>query len=238
MSYVRLGNPNPQEEYLNQSVTRIELWDGIDDPEFIDLTLSTENDRVLSMIGRSLKEEHRNYSVAIAELEQIMGVHSAGEAPTWVESDDPVLAEAVGSYFNCHVGEPLNILTTVGRDALHSQHMNTAAQPASFNYMALTANSTAVSAASTTLTAEIATGGGGLVRAQATYAHTGSATTTTLTKTFTANGSDSLSVTIAKIGIFNASSVGTLGYETLLSSTATLTVSGDNITVTWTGTLS
>lgn len=130
------------------------------------------------------------------------------------------------------------MLTTVGRDAIHAQHMSTGAQPASFNYIALTANSTAPSAASTTLTGEITTGGGGLVRAQATYAHTGGATTSTLTKTFTANGSDSLPVTIAKIGVFNASSSGTLGYETLLSATATLSASGDNVAVTETVTIS
>jgi hypothetical protein len=32
--------------------------------------------------------------------------------------------------------------------------------------------------------------------------------------------------------VLNAASVGTLGYETLLNATATLTVSGDNTTVT------
>jgi hypothetical protein len=51
---------------------------------------------------------------------------------------------------------------------------------------------------------------------------------------FTANGSDSLPVTISKLGVFNASSSGTLGYETLLNATATLTTSGDNVTVTHT----
>jgi hypothetical protein len=161
-----------------------------------------------------------------------MGVHSAGAAPDWVDSDDEEFAKALAKHFDCPVGEPMMLLTTVGRDALHSQHMNTAAQPAAFNYIAVTANATAPSAASTTLTAEISTAGGGLLRAQATYAHTASTNTTTLTKTFTANGSDSLPVTIAKIGVFNASTVGTLGYETLLSSTATLTASGDNVAIT------
>lgn len=130
------------------------------------------------------------------------------------------------------------MLTNAGRDALHAQHLSTSAQPASFNYIALTANSTAPSAASTTLTAEIATGGGGLIRAQATYAHTAGTSTSTLTKTFTANGSDSLPVTIAKIGIFNASSSGTLGYETLLTTTATLSAVADNVALTETVTAS
>lgn len=126
------------------------------------------------------------------------------------------------------------MLVNAGRDGLHGQHLGTAAQPASFNYMCLSANSSAESAANTTLPGEITTGGGGLVRAQATYAHTTGTNTSTLTKTFTANGSDSLSVVIAKIGVLNASSVGTLGYEKLLASTATLNVAGDNIAVTHT----
>jgi hypothetical protein len=68
----------------------------------------------------------------------------------------------------------------------------------------------------------------------ATYAHTTGTNTSTLTATFTANGSDTLAVTLAKIGVLNASTVGTLGYETLLGSTATLTVSGDNAAITHT----
>lgn len=128
--------------------------------------------------------------------------------------------------------------TNVGIDAISKQVADTAAQPAAFNYIALTANATAPSASDTTLTAEITTAGGGLLRAQAVFAHTNGTATFTLTKTFTANGSDSLPVTLAKIGVFNAASVGTMGFETLLGATATLTVSGDNTTITDTFTVS
>lgn len=124
------------------------------------------------------------------------------------------------------------LLTNAGRDALHKQHLDTATQPAAANYMALSANTTAVSAASTTLPGEIVTGGGGLIRAQATFAHTNGTNTSTLTKTFTANGSDSLPVTLHKIGVLNASSSGTLFYETNLNADATLTTSGDSTTIT------
>jgi len=128
------------------------------------------------------------------------------------------------------------LLTTVGRDALHRQHSDTAAQPAAFNYMAVSANVTAVSAASTTLPGEIVSGTtGGLGRAQATFAHTNGTNTSTLTLTFTASGTG-LPVTVAKIGILNAVSVGTLGYETMLNATATLTTAGDNVAITWTWT--
>lgn len=130
------------------------------------------------------------------------------------------------------------MLTNAGRDLAAAAVFTTSTQPAAANYIALTANSSAPSASDTTLTGEITTGGGGLIRAQATYAHTGGTATATLTKTFTANGSDSLPVTLAKIGVFNAASSGTMAYETLLSATATLSASGDNIVLTETITVS
>lgn len=108
---------------------------------------------------------------------------------------------------------------------------------AAANYIALTANTTAPAAGDTTLTAEITTAGGGLIRAQATYAHTAGASTYTLTKTFTTNGSDSLPVTVGKIGVFNASSSGTMVFETLVSPTATLSAVGDQLTITETVTI-
>lgn len=130
------------------------------------------------------------------------------------------------------------MLTNGGRDNALNASYGTSTQPAASNYMALTANSTTPSAGNTTLASEIATGGGGLIRAQATYAHTPGAATATLTKTFTANGSDSLPVTIAKIALFTASSSGTMTNETLLNATATLTTSGDQVTITDTVTAS
>lgn len=99
-------------------------------------------------------------------------------------------------------------------------------------YMALTANATAVGAGDTSLTAEITTGGGGLIRKICTYAHTGGAASYTLTAVYTANGSDTLPVTIAKVGIFNSLISGQMLFETLLGTTATLSLSGDQLTVT------
>lgn len=131
------------------------------------------------------------------------------------------------------------MLTNAGRDFVASALGDRSGSRAAVaDYIALTANSTSPAAGNTTLASEIATGGGGLVRAQATYAHTNGQATYTLTKTFTANGSDSLPVTVAKVGIFNAGSSGTLAWETLLSSTATLSASGDALTVTQTITVS
>lgn len=127
--------------------------------------------------------------------------------------------------------------TNAGHDFQAAVMGNRGSQPAAGDYMALTANATAPAAGDTTLTAEIATGGGGLIRKQATYAHTAGTNTYTLTGVFTANGSDALPVTVAKYGIFNASSAGTLVFETLLGSTATITASGDQLTVTVTVTM-
>lgn len=253
MTVALLGNPAPQMQvpeldeagvatgrqvsiaapHLNQSETRVEMREGFDDPEIVDLALSTNNDRILSMIGRELGKDFRKYAVGVAEIEQVMATHAGGASPTWVScGDDPEFAKAIAKHFDCPVMQPTMLLTNAGRDALHGQHLGTSTQPASLNYMALSANATAPSTASTTLPGEITTAGGGLLRAQATYAHTAGTNTSTLTKTFTANGSDTLPVTIAKIGVLNATSVGTLGYETLLNATATLSASGDNLTVT------
>src|ERR1044072_559745 len=131
------------------------------------------------------------------------------------------------------------MLPNAGRDFVASALGDRSGSRAAVaDYIALTANSASPAAGDTTLAGEITTGGGGLVRAQATYAHTNGQATYTLTKTFTANGSDSLPVTIAKVGIFNASSSGTPAWETLPSAPATLSATGDALTCTETITLS
>lgn len=107
-------------------------------------------------------------------------------------------------------------------------------------YMALTANSSAPAAGDTSLSGEITTAGGGLVRKLAVYAHTTGASTYTLTGSYTANGSDSLPVTIAKMATFNSivGGSGLMLHETLLTpSSATLSASGDPLTVTQTVTM-
>jgi hypothetical protein len=128
------------------------------------------------------------------------------------------------------------MLTNAGRDALHNQHLGDS-QPASFQYMALSANTDPSSASNTTLPGEITTAGGGLVRGLATHGHTTGANFSTLTKTFTANANDTLPVTVSKVGVFNASSSGTMGYETLLETTATFSAVGGQHTVTHTFTI-
>lgn len=245
MIMVRLGNPSPmmQEErdgvkvsipasHLNQSVTTFDMREGFNDPEHVELSLSTRNERMLSMIADTLGPEHRRYAVGVMEIESAMATHSGGQPPTWVDCDDLEFAAAIAVHFGCMIGEPVALLTTGGRDAIHAQVLGTSAQPAASNYIGLTANATAASASDTTLTAEITTAGGGLIRKQATYAHTTGTNTSTLTATFAANGSDSLPVIVAKIGVFNGSTAGTMTFETLMNATATFNLSGDSMTLT------
>lgn len=109
-------------------------------------------------------------------------------------------------------------------------------------FVGLSANASP-SSSDTALTSEIVTSGGGLIRKPAPYAHTASATTYTLTPVFTANGSDSLPVTVASIGVFQdvpstpTTAAGQPIFTTSLSATATLAASGDQLTVTETVTM-
>lgn len=253
---VVLGNSNPHHQYpvfhpetgehvgfrgapakhLQQSTTRMEMQMDFADPEHVRLALSTDNDRQLANIARALPDEHRIYSIGVQHVEQVVDVHAGGAKPAWVTSTDPAFAKAIGEYYGIPYGAPgaeqKALLTSVGRDAVHNQHLGTGTSVPPFNFVAVTASTLAPASGDTVLTGEINTTGGGLIRAQATYAHTNGTNTSTLSKTFTANSSDTLPVTIAQIGVFNGLTGGTLAYHTALTSTATLNVAGDNITVT------
>jgi hypothetical protein len=131
------------------------------------------------------------------------------------------------------------MLHTAGRDFVSSALGDTSgSRAAAADYLALTANTTAPSAGDTTLTAEIATAGGGLIRKKATYAHTTGAATYTLTATFTSNASDALPVTVGKVAVFNASSGGIMPWSSLLTPTAQFSAVGDATTFTETITVS
>lgn len=101
-------------------------------------------------------------------------------------------------------------------------------------FVALSANTSGVVGTDTTLAGEITTAGGGLVRKRATFAHTASATSYTLTSVHTANGSDTLPVTIGKAAYFQtvAATTGKSLFQTLVSPTATMSASGDQLTLT------
>lgn len=122
--------------------------------------------------------------------------------------------------------------TNAGNDFQYNQMAGSASATAVGKWVGLTANVTAPAAGDTTLTGEITTAGGGLIRKAGTPAHTTGAASYTITTVFTANGSDVLPVTIGKRGIFDAVTAGNMVFETLVSPTATLSASGDNLTLT------
>lgn len=127
-----------------------------------------------------------------------------------------------------------NIRTNAGADFWHTQLFGVSGingQAGTAGYMAITTDATAAAATDTTLTSEETTNGLGR-SAQLTPTHSAGATSSVFTKTFTYTGSSSK--VIAKVGLFNASSSGTLVLETVLGSTATVNANGDTITITWT----
>ena len=105
-------------------------------------------------------------------------------------------------------------------------------------FMGISANASAVGSGDTTLVGEITTVGGGLIRKIAALTHSASASTGTVVAVFTANGTDSLPQTIHKMGISNSllSTVINL-LQTVLNADATITTSGDQLTITDTITL-
>jgi hypothetical protein len=120
-----------------------------------------------------------------------------------------------------------NLRTTAGLN-WQADVMGNSTQPASARWIGLTTNATAPAAGDTTLTGEIASGG--LSRVAGTYNHTADATSYTITASWTASATQTA---VAKAGLFNAVSAGTMAFETLLNATATL-ASGDQLQVTWT----
>lgn len=102
-------------------------------------------------------------------------------------------------------------------------------------FAGITTNSTAAGATDTSLTSEITTASGGLIRQICTVAHSAGTTTTTLTNVFTVNSNDTgLPVTIAKIGYFRSMVVAAnqLTYEDVFGTTAVLSAIGDALTTT------
>lgn len=126
--------------------------------------------------------------------------------------------------------EKRNIVTNAGFDFVCATLGDSKLDSA--KYIALTSNATAPAAGDTTLTSEYTDSG--LARALGTYAHTGGTKTYTLAKTFTATAD---SKTVSKSSLFNAATGGTMFAEALLDSAVTM-MTNDQLTVTWTVTLS
>ena len=154
------------------------------------------------------------------------GVKVSGWVKVQVVRDGKVI------YF--HEGH--NLITNQGKDMISRQiagGMNATANVVAngANYIALTTDSTAPAATDTTLTGEITTGG--LARVQGVYNHANSTSTLSIRKTFTASASFTA---VQKAGLFNAASGGGMLAENTFSSVNL--ISGDQITITWTITIS
>mgnify|MGYP003393983110 CR=1 FL=1 len=158
-----------------------------------------------------------------------VGLKRTAEDRHWMHSD--VTLEIRDKDGNLkHYSVQKNLRTNVGADFWDAQLFKVATAGATANFIALTTDAAAPAAGDTTLASEETLNG--LARAQAADAHTASASSSVLTKTFTYTGSSSK--VIAKVGLFNAASAGTMVLETLLTSTGTVNANGDTITVTWT----
>lgn len=120
-----------------------------------------------------------------------------------------------------------NLVTSAGKAQLALLAGDATATP--FTYIAVGTSTTAVSVGQTALAAETTTNG--LSRASATVSRTTTTVTNdtlSLTKTFTATGT----VAVEEVGIFNASSSGTM-LSRALTSTKTIT-NGETLGVTYT----
>lgn len=151
-------------------------------------------------------------------IDECVKAHAPNLVHAWINRAD-------GTREDLGIAE--NLRTTVGAD-WQADVMGNSTQPVSARWIALTTNSTAPAAGDTALTGEITTGG--LGRAVGTYSHTNGTTSYKITNTFTATASHTA---VAKAGLFNAISGGTMVFTTLLSSTATL-ATNDTLTIEWT----
>jgi hypothetical protein len=124
-----------------------------------------------------------------------------------------------------------NVITTVGRDFIHTQSYGTSPAANGLNYIALSNDTLTETSASTTLSNEIAANG--LSRAQGTVNHTVGATTTTVAKTFTCTTAPQAA---QKAALFTASSSGTMNHA--LAFTQRSLQVNDTLAITFTITVS
>jgi hypothetical protein len=124
-----------------------------------------------------------------------------------------------------------NVITTAGRDFLHTQGYGSSGLGANgLNYIALSNDTLTETSASTTLSNEIAANG--LSRAQGTVNHTTGTNTTTVAKTFTCATAPQAA---QKAALFTASSSGTMNHA--LAFTQRSLQIGDTLAITFTITL-
>ena len=119
-----------------------------------------------------------------------------------------------------------NLLTTAGRDWIHSQVYETGTTDEAIN-IGVSTDTAGPSASDTVLVDEIEDGG--LGRTAATYSHTANGNVSTLSVTFTASATHT---SVQKSAVFTASTDGTMVHENTFPE-VTLTTD-DELNVVWT----
>lgn len=135
--------------------------------------------------------------------------------------------------------EDHNVITNAGKDFISAQLGSTSAATNGANFIALSSDTGGFDAAHTALASEITASG--LGRSQGDYAHTPGQNTFTVTETFTATGTVN---NVQLAGLFTAAVTGTPGAggdDGVMMAENTFTsvslANGDQLTITWTITL-
>jgi hypothetical protein len=124
-----------------------------------------------------------------------------------------------------------NLRTNSGDDFFNAQLFGTSAAGAQANYLAITSTAITPDVGHTTLSGELTTNG--LARKQGGVSHSAGASQTVLSATWTYNGAAG-TVTINGVGLFTASSGGTMTHEASVTSAPTVTNNGDTVTINYT----
>ncbi|MEM3386904.1 MAG: hypothetical protein QXN08_04445 [Nitrososphaerales archaeon] len=159
------------------------------------------------------------YSAGVAAVKEQFGVKG------WVQ----VKVVRDGQVIYYHEGH--NVITNAGKDGIAKQIGSTSPHTNGANWIALSTNNGTPDATWTSIPDEITSGG--LERAQGTYSHTNGTNTFQVQKTFTATATHT---GVRMAGLFFGPNGGTLLAANTFSSVNL--ISGDQLTVTWTITIS
>lgn len=167
------------------------------------------------------------------KAEEFVGqsVYAGVVAGTVISNTTEVLTVARWESLPNHENEALNRGGATAEPPIESAAFSIASGQTPAAWVAVTANSAEPKATNEMLAGEIKTAEGGLLRALAQFHYIGT-NEYEVKVTFTANVKDTVPVTLAKIGIFNAHNGGILMFESLLTATAEIKASGDSVQIT------
>lgn len=96
---------------LTNTTTDVTMAPYYDDAAEAELALSTNNDPLLSMIGRNLAPDDRRFAIGVRDVEHLWWGNHSNDPPEWIESDDGDFARVLAEHFSggghvCAVGRP------------------------------------------------------------------------------------------------------------------------------------